>query len=326
MISLSNPDEDFKPIDVNSLQVFDGEIINKTGETPPDFERFKMLFEKPKFGKESGYAFQAVYHESRKQEEILFKPLIERPPEKKKQEGQKGGTEPGAGAETDEIEENLEPEESPEEKGYLAGFQKGYDEGLIQGEVKGHEQGFKKGEVEGFEKGEQEGALKGHEKGYEEGLRQGEMKGEDEARQKASGMLATLEESLRMADQTLDALVDIYEDRIILLIQQIAKKAIMTELKINDGIVRALVLDALKKLVNPENIILSISEEDYDYIEMVKEEFFLEVESLKSIAVKSDPSVKRGGCRIETRSASIASDPESRIDALCEAMAKAGGA
>jgi len=115
-----------------------------------------------------------------------------------------------------------------------------------------------------------------------------------------------------------------YEARIISLIRQIAKKVVMAQIEIDDGIVKQLIIDALKALVNPEEVVLSISEEDYEYIEMIKEEFFDEIESLKSISVKSDPSVKRGGCRIDTSTASISSDPESRLEAIFEAVRKAG--
>ena len=309
---------------MNSLEVFNKEIINKTNASEPDFNRFKLLFEKPEFEEEEAYEFKAVYHETRKREEIVFKPLIG--PLKKK--GKHQGKEENQ-AELDNesalMEQTIqEPEETPEEKGYRDGFEKGLEQGMVKGAEQGYEEGFRKGEAKGFEKGEQTGTIKGHEKGYEDGYKEGEKKGAEEARQKSIGILNTLEDSLSMADRTLDLLVDKYEARIISLIRQIAEKAVMVQIEINDGIVKQMILDALKALVNPENIVLSISEEDYEYIEMIKEEFFDEIESLKSISVKSDPSVKRGGCRIETNTASISSDPELRLDAIFEAIKKAG--
>ena len=320
-MSLSDREEGFKPMDLNSLEAFNKEIMNKNDESEPDFNRFKLLFEKPKFEEEEPYAFEAIYHETRKREEIVFKPLIEQ--RKEKNQGKKN-------YQTADNEDDLrdkaiqEPEETPEENGYRDGFQKGLEQGIEKGNSQGYEEGFQKGEAGGFEKGEAAGKVKGHEKGFEEGYKEGEAKGTEEARQKAAGILTALEASLTMADQTIGLLVDTYEARIISLIQQIARKAVMAHIKINDGIVRQMILDALKTLINPEEVVLSISEEDYEYIEMIKEEFFEEIESLKSIAVKSDPSVKKGGCRIDTSTASISSDPESRLDAIFEAIRKAG--
>jgi len=317
MMSSSDPEEGFKPIDLNSLETFNKETISQSDASEPEFNRFKLLFERPKFEKEEPYEFEAVYHETRKREETVFKPLIE-PAKRIEKTREKGNQHKEA------DNEGKEPNETPEEKGYQDGFEKGREQGIEKGKAQGYEEGFHKGEAEGFEKGEQAGAVTGHEKGYEDGYKEGEAKGTEEARQKSIGILNTLEESLNMVDRTLSLLVDKYEARIISLIQQIAKKAVMAQLKINDGIVRQMILDALKTLVNPEEIVLSISEEDYEYIEMVKEEFFEEIKTLKSISVKSDPSVKRGGCRIDTNTASISSDPESRLDVIFEAIKKAG--
>lgn len=322
-MSLSNGEEGFKPMDLNSLEIFNQEIMHKNEETEPDLSRFKLLFEPPAFEEAEPYTFEAVYHETRKQEEIVFKPLIE--PRKKKEKSPDKKNDPlvpDTGGLKDQAVQ--EPEETPEEKGYQDGFEKGFEEGMAKGKPQGYEKGFQKGEAAGFQKGEAAGAIEGHQKGFEEGHKEGEAKGEEDVRQKAAGMLDSLKESLTMADQTIDLLVDKYETRIISLIQQIAKKAVMAHIKINDGIVKQMILESLKALVNPEEIVLSISEEDYEYIEMIKDEFFDEVESLKSISVKSDPSVKKGGCRIETRTASISSDPDSRLEAIFEAIQKAG--
>lgn len=311
-------------MDLNSLEAFNKEIMNKNHESEPDFNRFKLLFEKPEFEEEEPYAFEAIYHETRNREEIVFKPLIEQ--RKKKEKNQREKKYRTATDNEDDLRDKAiqESEETPEEKGYRDGFQKGLEQGIEKGNSQGYEEGFRKGEARGFEKGEEEGKIKGQEKGFEEGYNEGEAKGTEDARQKAVGILTALEASLTMADRTIGLLVDTYEARIISLIQQIAKKAVMAQLKINDGIVRQMILDALKTLIKPEEVVLSISEEDYEYIEMIKEEFFEEIESLKSIAVKSDPSVKKGGCRIDTSTASISSDPESRLDAIFEAIRKAG--
>ena len=311
-------------MNLNSLETFNKEIMNKTEESEPDFNRFKLLFEKPKFEKEEPYEFEAIYHETRKRQEIVFKPLVE-PVNRKEKTWKKEDR--YAGHDHDGIPMGKpiqDPEESPEAKGYREGFEKGFEQGMEKGEVRGFEEGLLKGESEGIEKGEETGKLKGHEKGLEEGYKEGEARGKEEARQKSVEILNALEASLGMADRTIDLLVDTYEARIISLIRQIAKKVVMAQIEIDDGIVKQLIIDALKALVNPEEVVLSISEEDYEYIEMIKEEFFDEIESLKSISVKSDPSVKRGGCRIDTSTASISSDPESRLEAIFEAVRKAG--
>ncbi len=88
----------------------------------------------------------------------------------------------------------------------------------------------------------------------------------------------------------------------------------------DDQVVRRTVIDALKTLVNPEEIVLSISPDDYACIEMVKEEFFEEVSSLETVSVQSDALINRGGCKIETRTGTISVDPEDKMQAIQEAL------
>ena len=270
-MSLSDMDDhQFKPMDVRSLESFDKEYLSKSNESEPDFSRFKLLFEKPEFAEEEPYEFEAFYDLTKEREEIVFKPLIE--PVKKNDK--KDGSDPDQKGAEDRSgrQDSQEVEETPEEKGYRVGLQRGMENGLEQGQKQGFEQGFKKGEAEGFEKGEREGLEKGRQQGFEQGLKDGEEKGTQETREKAVEILNSIEELLTAADRTLELLVEKYEPRIISLIQQIARKAVMAQLEIDDDIVRPMILDALKTLVHPEQVVLSVSQEDYEYIEMIKDE------------------------------------------------------
>ncbi|MCP3901757.1 MAG: flagellar biosynthesis/type III secretory pathway protein, partial [Desulfobacteraceae bacterium] len=105
-----------------------------------------------------------------------------------------------------------------------------------------------------------------------------------------------------------------YEEKIISLICSIAEKVVLARVEIDDEIVKETVMDALLALPEPEDIILSVSTEDYEYIEMVKEELFDFIKTLKSVSVISDTSVKRGGCRIETKEGSIEADIEEKLE------------
>ncbi len=323
MSSSDNGNDQFEPLTVGSLETLNEEISHKTEETEPDFNRFKALFDISKFEEDESYVFEAIFDEKKEQEEIVFKPLIDR---KEKPFHEDGKVNEAAEQEKESlaVEEPEKPEPTPEEKGYKEGFEKGHDKGFEEGKTLGYEEGYKKGEAKGLEKGEQEGHEKGQAKGLEQGLKEGEEKGLKEAQEKAVDILNSLEESLRSADMVLDDLVETYEERIISLIQQIAKKVILSQIEINDEIVRNMVLDTLKQLVEPEEITLSVSPEDYEYIEMVKEDFFEQIDSLNSISVQSDPSIQRGGCRVETSTASVSADAEAKLEAIFEAMKTAG--
>ena len=330
MMSLSNSGNDqFEPIAVSTLESFDKEHSNRTEETKPDFDRFKALFEQSEFEDKEADEFKALYDFNLEEEEIIFKPLFDLKEESEssyESEEVLGLDKSGERIEDlDDSETPLEQapaelEETPEEKGYREGLEKGME----QGKEQGYEEGFKQGEAKGFEQGEQKGIEQGKEQGLEQGMKEGKAKGTVQAQEEAAEILNALEKSLTTADQTLDLLVEKYEAGIISLIEQIVKKIIMAQMEIDDEIVKPIIIDALKNLVQAEEVVLSVSQDDYEYIEMIKDEFFEAVDSLTSVSVKSDPSIKRGGCKIETITASISSDVESRLEAIFEAIKTAG--
>lgn len=322
-MSWSNSHSDqFKPLVVHSLEMFNNEVSNATKESEPDFERFSLLIEKPVFGKEEISDFKALYSIQEDVEEFFFKPLIE----KKGAPSKKGDCFENIGDDDSlsKAQEDLEPLETPEERGYREGFENGLAAGETKGYEDGLEKGFIQGEAKGFEQGHEQGIKEGKQEGFEQGFKQGEAKAQEETRIEGVQILNSLEDALRKADQTLEKMVDVYEERIILLIQQIAKKAVLARIEIDEEIVKPMIIDALKTLVKPEQVVLSVSTEDYEYIEMVKDAFFDQIESLKSVSVQSDPSVKRGGCKIQTNTASVSTDVESRLQTIFEAMKKAG--
>ena len=330
-MSLSDiDDETFKPIDLSSLESFDEEHSNNIDKSKPDFDRFEMLFEKPEFDpksdKEDSCEFEAMYDVKKEQGEIGFKPLIEQKeePVRKDEAGKAGEDLKDNGS----IEKEEVSTETPEEKGYRIGFeqglQKGLKQGIEQGQKQGYEDGLKKGEAEGIEKGESLGFEKGEQQGLEKGLKDGEEKATKETREKAVEILNLLEDSLKTADATLELLVEKYEEQIISLIQQIARKTVIAQVEMNDEIVKATILEALKMLIQPEEVTLSVSSDDYEYIEMIKDEFFESIDSLTNVSIRSDSSIKKGGCKIQTITASISADPESKLEAIFEAIKEAG--
>ncbi|MEH0019880.1 MAG: FliH/SctL family protein [Desulfobacter sp.] len=315
----NRPDDDgFTPIDVRSLDSFEEEKSQKTEDSEPDFDRFKLLFDPSAF-EEEDVTFEALYSLKKDMEEEPFEPLIE---------GTGEDQPPPAPEEDDsgEVEEDEEPEPTPEEIGFEQGFQKGLEQGRetgeAEGKAKGLEQGLAKGEAEGFAKGEAEGFAKGEAEGLEQGRQQGREEAEAEVREQVAGILDPLKESLETADDLLERLLKRYEVQILDLVFKIVEKAVGAKLDTDEEIVKHTVLDALQHLVAPEEITLSISNDDYEYVEMVKEEFFEAVRSLKHIAVTSDPMIPRGGCRIESTAATIATDPESKLAAVYDAIAR----
>jgi flagellar assembly protein FliH len=324
MAAVAGPEEahDFMPINVKTLEKFDGEVSNKTPETPPDFDRFKLLFDPSELAQEK-VSFEELYAFASDEVENTFEPLIEGAGDAPEYRGVAGDSDP----EIDDPE-GIEPEKTPEELGFEKGLKKGLDQGRVTGEAegqtKGFDQGFATGEAEGQKKGEADGFAKGEAEGREKGYEQGRQKAEAEVAEEAEQILKPLREGLETVDQLMNRLVKRYELQIMELIQKIAEKAVKAKIDTDDEVIKNVILEALTNLVAPEEVSLSVSTEDYEYVEMIKDEFFEAMRSLKHVAISSDPMINKGGCRIETATATISTDPETKLAAVYDAIVKAG--
>jgi flagellar assembly protein FliH len=320
----SLPEADgFKAIDVGTLENFDEEVSLKKPDTEPDFDRFKLLFDPLEVEKEEG-GFEALYKVTKQLKKELFEPLI---PGADVQD-------PNAQHDDESLEEAQDTEDAdegptPEEQGFAKGYEQGMAQGLEKGEADGHakgyEDGMKKGREEGFKQGQTDGFAKGEAEGLEKGTAEGQAAGKQEVVQEMEQVLAPFRQALETADQMLESMLARYETQLVDLVCQIAEKVVMAKLDSDDSVIKHTILDALSQLASPEEITLSVAEDDYEYVEMVKEAFFEAVSSLVHITVNTDAMIPKGGCRIESAGATIATDPESKLKAVYDAIVQAKG-
>lgn len=313
-MSLSDTKENgFQPIDLTGLDRFDDEVSKKSEDLKPDLARFTLLFDPLDFPEKDPGSFKALFSSENQPKGEPFEPLIKQvkqiqaPEIESSQKFLDPADKPG---------KETQPEKQTPDQEYAQGFDQGLAQGEEKGRAAGYDQGYEQGQGQGFKKGESEG----YDKGYQEGCE----KAQAEIQKQALEILEPLKEVLTKVDPILDQLLDKYEAQILELIFKIAQKVVMASVKMDDESVKHTILDALKSLVAPEKIILNVSSEDYEYIEMIKDDFFEAMESLKHVAVRSDPLIKKGGCKIETATASISTDPEAKLAAVYEALLNAG--
>jgi flagellar assembly protein FliH len=196
------------------------------------------------------------------------------------------------------------------------GHANGLEQGINEGYAKGFEQGLAEGEKQGREEGEKKGYAAGAEKGEEEAR----AAGDKEARQ----LIESLETVLLKTEGSWEEHVKRYEGKMIALIGMIAEKVVMARVKVDRGVVRESIVHALGLLPEPEEVVLQVSDEDYEYIDMIKEDFFERIKTLTSISVVANSGISRGGCKIESRTARVETDVESRLKAVFDAVVAEG--
>ncbi len=344
MMSLSDETtEEFRPLDLTSLDSFEDEQASERQDyAEPELERFRVLYEPKSLTDDEPDLFTLLYdfkQEAQKEDDI-FSPIFEssqlkgEDPQTSESETrvleQDTSGEPAGAADAPLTpggpESALLKDEHPEAPADGSGFE-GYEKGFEKGFEAGHRDGFAKGleegQQQGFAQGETQGLEQGEKQGYGLGFEKGEKEAAEKVEQETKDHLDMLIESLQNADRIHEQLIEIHEEKILHLINTMLEKVILNQIKDDDELVKYTILDALKHMIEPEEIVLSVSDEDYEYIEMVKEDFFDQVSSLKNVSVVSDPSVHRGGCRIETRSGDISADPEVKMNAVLDRVKKA---
>ncbi len=271
----------------------------RSKETQPNFELFKVLYEHP--GLKEKDHFRLLYTDEPGRKEAPkrkskddFKPIISAPVP-----GEKNDISAQASPD-EEAPEVLDEHEIARSEGYHSGFEQGKEDGLLQGLEEGRKQG--------------------HDEGYKTGT--------EEARKQmdktAATIISSLEKILNAMEIAWSDLVNRYEHDMLALICSIAERVVLAKVDLDDDLVKRTVLETLKTLPEPTQITLNIAPEDYDYIEMIKEDFFEEIKTLSSIAVISNSSITRGGCKIETTTATAKTDIESRLKAVYDSILKVG--
>ncbi|MCP4114775.1 MAG: hypothetical protein GY737_05095 [Desulfobacteraceae bacterium] len=313
--------EGWTPLDITSVEVVGEEESRRAEKGKPDFSLFKVLYDEP--GMAEGDLFKRLCElDGEPEKKVLsredrFAPLFDESGKEAEPEAhvpaepEPGMTEEALEADARDAELDRIAEQARKE-GYDQGFEKGRKDGYDQGV----EQGLKEGEEQGLEKGQQEG--------YEAGAEQGKKEARELGDQQAAELLSSLETILVKTEGTWENLVKRYEGKMISLVSRIAEKVVQAKVKTDKGVVRDSIISALEQLPEPEEIVLHVSEEDYEYIEMIKEEFFERVKSLASISVVANSGVNRGGCRIESATARIETDVETRLQAVFDAIAAQG--
>ena len=328
--------DDFTPINLTSLEIHEEAKSRNDGEPDLDWEKFKIVFEELKTKPKETDLFVALINQKdveKEKEAVAFEQFGG-----KKREDVPAKSDSEIDSKIDsEIKANADEELTLEEEQGSQGSVESkteekdafsedldaesvQDESEVPGYEQGYEQGIEDGKKEGSEKGFEQGQKDGHEQGLKDGHAEGFKNGEKEAAQAISDKIdektKEFEAILLKLDNTYPELAGRYEEKLISLVCSIAERVVLAKVEIDDEIVKESVLDALKTLPEPEDITLSVSEEDYEYIEMVKEDLFDTIGSLKSVFVKSDSSVNRGGCRIETKEGYIETDIETKLEKI----------
>ena len=155
---------------------------------------------------------------------------------------------------------------------------------------------------------------------HAQGFSQGKKDGYEAGIQEANQMVEGLSHIMSSLDNLWHQMVTRYENEMLELVKRISEKVIYGHTQIDNEIVKRAILKSFELIPDPTEATINVSTEEYEFIETVKEDLFEQIKSLKNVSIVADPSLARGGCRLETKAGDVDSDIESRLDAISRSI------
>ena len=161
------------------------------------------------------------------------------------------------------------------------------------------------------------------EEAYEKGFIQGEKDGRELGEKKVIKSVENIEKILLEIGHLKKEILKQSEKEILELIFSIAQKIIHRKIEEDETIIRDAVLEAMQAVTEKSQIVIKINPEDFDSVEKLKPSFFNLFKEMKSIEIKPDQSVSRGGCFLETPYGDVDASVEARLDKVQQCLNRA---
>ena len=196
-----------------------------------------------------------------------------------------------------------------------------YQEAKAKGFEEGKNQGFEQGYQEGFQKGKEEGFTAGFQEGFDKGFQEGKREGLALSEKRFQGIMERAKESLEKLAKARKELQDSlksYEAELVSLAFQIGASIAMRELSEKPESIGEIVQKALERIGESSEVVVKLNPKD---LAALKESGEFEGQGVELV---SSPTVKRGGCIVETEKGVVDATLETRIREIAESLIKGG--
>lgn len=167
-----------------------------------------------------------------------------------------------------------------------------------------------------LEKAKEEGYNEGFQVGYKEGF----DKGYDEGSEKSKLLI---EESLEIKNEYIqkrNSLLKDLEADIIELVITIYEKVIGKKTEEDNELIISLVLNGIKNLDLTDELTIICSKEDYEILEMARNEILAKSSFISDLEIKYDVSLNKGDCILETSKGNIDVSIQNQLEEVKELL------
>ena len=135
-----------------------------------------------------------------------------------------------------------------------------------------------------------------HNNGVSEGIKRGRELQKNEALQTIKALTNIITEISKLKKNILENA----EEQIIQLSLAIAEKVLHFEVTTNRKVIQNVLKEAIKNIVDRENMKVRVHSQDFQYMMEIKSDFLQNFDGIKNIVFEEDDSIQRGGAIIET--------------------------
>lgn len=155
-------------------------------------------------------------------------------------------------------------------------------------------------------------------KAYEEGYNDGKLLAEQEFQQFLEQTNKIVQESIEKITQARTDFLEQITPQILKLVFQISEKVISAQVQMNPDIVKTIVKETLKELVESQEICLHIHPDDYSIIESEIKSRWGDGSITQKVTFIPDEMIERGGCIAETKTQFVDNLISSRLKLIVE--------
>lgn len=155
---------------------------------------------------------------------------------------------------------------------------------------------------------------KAHKEGFQAGLLEGRQLALEEQRELLREKILQWDQLMHQFENMKSILVADHEVHIVQMVYQLAKKLALREISLDATSIFSVILMAVKETQNDENLIVRLSDQDFNFIQELKEKIPLPQEVLKRLKFESSEEMAPGGVFLISNYGTVDAKIETRIE------------
>ncbi len=157
----------------------------------------------------------------------------------------------------------------------------------------------------------------------EQAYLQGVQAGRDEVEQRVGTAVKAFSQAVEDISRLREAILKNSTDDMLRLVMAIVEQVIPTEISTNPDIIHHTLKKALQAAVRSDEYHIRIHPDDFTVVMEKKPLLLASISGLKNITVEADPSIKRGGCLVESQLGQVDATIETQLSEIWQKIAHA---